>query len=117
MPPCAEDIVPRLLASPEQSPEQVAAAAIAALQPEEAEHIGDEFVESTLEMFEDIFDAVTSDDPLQVPSIGSLYRTLDSVPPGVLCDPIVYIPYPGSWLRALDRPRSCIFYVHRPNTG
>ena len=61
--------MPRLLASPAQSPEQVANAAIAALQPEETAGIGDECVEATLDLFEDIFDVVTSDDPLTVPSI------------------------------------------------
>lgn len=72
----AEDVVPRLLASPEQSPEQVASAAIAALQPEEAAAIGDEFVETTLDLFDDVFDVVTNDDPLGWPALGPLqYET------------------------------------------
>lgn len=64
---CVEDLVPRLLASPEQSAEQVADATIDALQPEETRSIQEERIGSTLRMFEEIYDVVLNDDPYQVP--------------------------------------------------
>lgn len=67
----AEDVVPRLLASPEQSPEQVADTTIAALQRKGAEPLGEEMVETTLDLFTDIFNVVMSDDALAVPNVAS----------------------------------------------
>lgn len=63
----AEDLVPRLLASPETSAEQVVESAIDALQPEEARLIQEASIEPTIQMFNDIYDVVLSDDPYQVP--------------------------------------------------
>ncbi len=49
-------MVPRLLASPKQSPEQVAAAAIAALDTAETRRFGDEQVENIMGIFKGIYD-------------------------------------------------------------
>ena len=53
---CAEDVVPRLLASPKQSPEQVAAATIAALDTAETRKFGDDQVEDIMGIFKGIYD-------------------------------------------------------------
>ena len=59
--------MPRLLASPETSAEQVVESAIDALQPEETRLIQEASIEPTIQMFNDIYDVVLSDDPYQVP--------------------------------------------------
>lgn len=64
---CAEDVVPRLLASPAQSPQQVADATIVALQNAEGKALGDKFVEATIDLFEDVFDAAVPPGPLVAP--------------------------------------------------
>ena len=53
---CTEDVVPRLLASPKQSPEQVAAATIAALDTAETRKVGEDQVEDIIGIFKGIYD-------------------------------------------------------------
>lgn len=105
---CAEDVVPRLLASPKQSPEQVAAATIAALDTAETRKFGDDQVEDIMGIFKGIYD-------------GHDYEQQDPQPPksGVriswelniwLC--CSYCTYkPASWLHVLTLCPSCLLAI------
>ena len=93
----AEDIVPRLLASPAQSPEQVAAAAIAALQPAETAVLAEDAVESTLELFDEIFEVVTVEGSQRALPTASSAAVLGSV------DPYVFKAAAGPLARVAQR--------------
>lgn len=61
-------MVPRLLASPKQSPEQVAAATIAALDTAETRRVGEDQVEDIMGIFKGLYDGFDFEQPEPAPS-------------------------------------------------